>query len=173
MNYGDKEVVFYEESDVQEEKEEVVITAAEYVVLMLENDEIAFRNPTYQKIFNHYSGLVHNDKPIEVRSLMLNTDVDIVETVVTLSAQKYELSENWKLKHKIYVSTEDMKLKFALEHSVLAFQLNKVELSIQEIQNKLKSSDIEGDVTELLSSQLTFIELKKMISDKLNRVILK
>lgn len=172
INYGDKEVVFYQENETGE-KEEVTITSADYIVLTLENDEITFENSVYQKIFNHYSKLVHEEKPIEVKSLMLNPDVEIVETVISLSAQKYELSENWKLKHKIYVSTEDMKLKFALEHSVLAFQLKKVEINIQEIQEKLKVIDDEEQMTELLSSQLTFIELKKMISDKLNRVILK
>lgn len=172
VNYGDKEVVFYQENE-SGDKEEVTITSADYIVLTLENDEITFENKVYQKIFNHYSALVHEEKPIEVKSLMLNPDSEIVEAVVSLSAQKYELSENWKLKHKIYVSTEDMKLKFALEHSVLAFQLKKVEINIQEIQEKLKVVDNEEEMMELLSSQLTFIELKKMISDKLNRVILK
>ena len=38
---------------------------------------------------------------------------------------------------------------------------------------KLEIDKNEEETIELLSSQLTFIELKKMISDKLNRVILK
>ena len=66
-----------------------------------------------------------------------------------------------------------MKLKFALEHSVLALQLKKIEINIQEIQEKLKGIDDDEEMVILLTSQLTFIELKKMISDKLNRIILK
>jgi len=66
-----------------------------------------------------------------------------------------------------------MKLKFALEHSVLALQLKKIEINIQGIQEKLKGIDNEEEMMELLTSQLTYIELKKLISDKLNRVILK
>ncbi len=172
VNYGEKEVVFFQESE-GEEKEEVTITVSDYIVHTLENDEIKFSKSVYQKIFDHYSKLVHDEKPIEVRSLMLNPDVEIVENVVSLSSQKYELSENWRVKHKIYVSTEDMNLKFALEHSVLALQLKKVEINIQDIQNKLKAGPDDEEVEKLLSSQLTFIELKKVISDKLNRVILK
>ena len=172
VNYGEKEVVFFQESE-GEEKEEVTITVSDYIVHTLENDEIKFSKSVYQKIFDHYSKLVHDEKPIEVRSLMLNPDVEIVENVVSLSSQKYELSENWRVKHKIYVSTEDMNLKFALEHSVLALQLKKVEINIQDIQNKLKAGPYDEEVEKLLSSQLTYIELKKVISDKLNRVILK
>lgn len=172
VNYGEKEVVFFQESE-GEEKEEVTITVSDYIVHTLENDEIKFSKSVYQKIFDHYSKLVHDEKPIEVRSLMLNPDLEIVENVVSLSSQKYELSENWRVKHKIYVSTEDMNLKFALEHSVLALQLKKVEINIQDIQNKLKAGPDDEEVEKLLSSQLTYIELKKVISDKLNRVILK
>ncbi len=172
VNYGEKEVVFYQENE-GEENEEVTITVSDYIVHTLENDEIKFSKSAYQKIFDHYSKLVHDEKPIEVRSLMLNPDVEIVENVVSLSSQKYELSENWRVKHKIYVSTEDMNLKFALEHSVLALQLKKVEINIQDIQDKLKEGPGEEEVERLLSSQLTYIELKKVISDKLNRVILK
>ena len=172
VNYGDVEVVFHQKSE-KEEEEEVVITAAEYIIHTLENDEIKFENSIYQKIFNHYSSWVHEEIKIDVKKLFLNTDIEVVETVVSLSSNKYELSLNWKEKHNIYVSTEDMKLKFALEHSVLALQLKKIEINIQEIQEKLKGIDDDEEMLILLTSQLTFIELKKMISDKLNRIILK
>ena len=172
VNYGDVEVVFHQKSE-KEEEEEVVITTAEYIIHTLENDEIKFENSIYQKIFNHYSSWVHEEIKIDVKKLFLNTDIDVVETVVSLSSNKYELSLNWKEKHNIYVSTEDMKLKFALEHSVLALQLKKIEINIQEIQEKLKGIDDDEEMVILLTSQLTFIELKKMISDKLNRIILK
>ena len=172
VNYGDVEVVFHQKSE-KEEEEEVVITTAEYIIHTLENDEIKFENSIYQKIFNHYSSWVHEEIKIDVKKLFLNTDIEVVETVVSLSSNKYELSLNWKEKHNIYVSTEDMKLKFALEHSVLALQLKKIEINIQEIQEKLKGIDDDEEMVILLTSQLTFIELKKMISDKLNRIILK
>ena len=172
VNYGDVEVVFHQKSE-KEEEEEVVITAAEYIIHTLENDEIKFENSIYQKIFNHYSSWVHEEIKIDVNKLFLNTDIEVVETVVSLSSNKYELSLNWKEKHNIYVSTEDMKLKFALEHSVLALQLKKIEINIQEIQEKLKGIEDDEEMLILLTSQLTFIELKKMISDKLNRIILK
>ncbi len=93
--------------------------------------------------------------------------------MVSLVSTKYELSENWKVQHKIYVSTEDMKLRFALEHAVLALQLKRIELDIEEIQVKLKEVPEEEEMVDLLTSQLTLIELKKIVSDKLNRVILK
>ncbi|MDB4088884.1 DNA primase [Flavobacteriales bacterium] len=172
VNYGDVEVTFHQKNEEGEE-EEVVITTADYIIHTLENDEIKFENSVYQKIFNHYSGWVHKEEKIDVKKLFLNTDIEVVEMVVSLSSNKYELSLNWKEKHKIYVSTEDMKLKFALEHSVLALQLKKIEINIQGIQEKLKGIDNEEEMMELLTSQLTYIELKKLISDKLNRVILK
>jgi DNA primase len=172
VNYGDVEVVFHQKNEEGEE-EEVVITTADYIIHTLENDEIKFESSVYQKIFNHYSEWVHEEMKVDVKKLFLNTDIEVVETVVSLSSTRYELSLNWKEKHNIYVSTEDMKLKFALEHSVLALQLKKIEINIHEIQEKLKGLEDEEEMLNLLTSQLTYIELKKLISDKLNRIILK
>ena len=173
LNYGEKEVVFFVKNPETEEVEEVTTTAANYIVVTLLQDEINFKTTVYRKIFEHYISLIDNQLEITNKPLMLNSDAEIVETVVSLVSVKYELSENWKKYHKIYVSTEDMKLRFALEHAVLALQLKHIEMDIAQIQEKLKTNLTNEEITELLSSQLTFIELKKIVSDKLNRVILK
>ena len=173
LNYGDHEVVFCQKNPESGEVDEIVTTTANYIVVTLAQDEIRFENETYQHIFDHYEKLVNQEKEISNKPLMLHTDSKIVETVVSLVSTKYELSENWKVQHKIYVTTEDMKLRFALEHAVLALQLKRIELDIEEIQVKLKEVPEEEEMVDLLTSQLTLIELKKIVSDKLNRVILK
>ena len=173
LNYGEREVVFFIKNEETEEMDEVATTAANYIVVTLVQDEIKFDNQVFQKIFDHYKALVEEESEITNTALRLNQDAEIVETVVSLVSTKYELSENWKVHHKIYVTTEDMKLRFALEHAVLAMQLKRIELEIQEIQVKLKEVPEEEEVLNLLTSQLTLIELKKIVSDKLNRVILK
>jgi DNA primase len=173
LNYGDHEVVFLIKNPETDETDEVATTAANYIVVTLVQDEINFENQVFQKIFDHYKSLVEEEKEISNKALRLNQDLEIVEAVVSLVSTKYELSENWKVHHKIYVTTEDMKLRFALEHAVLALQLKRIELEIQDIQIKLKEVPEEEVVVDLLTSQLTLIELKKIVSDKLNRVILK
>ena len=173
LNYGDHEVVFLIKNPETDETDEVATTAANYIVVTLVQDEINFENQVFQKIFDHYKSLVEEEKEISNKALRLNQDLEIVEAVVSLVSTKYELSENWKVHHKIYVTTEDMKLRFALEHAVLALQLKRIELEIQDIQIKLKEVPEEEVVIDLLTSQLTLIELKKIVSDKLNRVILK
>ncbi|MGB1039607.1 MAG: DNA primase [Flavobacteriales bacterium] len=173
VNYGKNEVVFYQENE-EGESEEITITAADYIVHTLLNDEIKFSNSTYQKIFDYFTTLVHEERPIVAKPLFLNSDTEIVEAVVSLSSTKYELSENWRKYHKIYVSTEDMKLKFALEHAVLALQLRKIEININDIQNKLKDeTTTDEQINDLLALQLELISLRMIISDKLNRVILR
>lgn len=173
LNYGDHEVGFLIKNPETEETDEVATTAANYIVVTLVQDEINFENQVFQKIFDHYKSLVEEEKEITNKALRLNQDIEIIEAVVSLVSNKYELSENWKVHHNIYVTTEDMKLRFALEHAVLALQLKRIELEIQDIQIKLKEVPEEEVVVDLLTSQLTLIELKKIVSDKLNRVILK
>ncbi len=171
MSFGNREVKF---SRITEEGEEQIdVSVLEYIIHMIEHDDILFTNKIYQRIFNHFSKIFHEGLPFEIKSLLLNTDPEIVETAITLSQEKYLMSDNWKVKHKIYVTTEDMKLRFAIEHAVLALQLKRVEMDIAKIQDRLKEEPVEEEITDLLSSQLTLIELKKIISDKLNRVILK
>ena len=172
LNFGSKQVQFTQKNEEGEE-EEVNITASEFIIYSIENDEIKFERETYQKIYDQYYDSIKREELLDIKRILLNPDIEMVETAVSLTATKYELSINWKDKHQIYVVTEEMKLKFALEHSILALQLKKVEISIQKIQEELKQDRTEKELIALLTSQLSFIEIKKAISEKLNRVILK
>jgi len=172
LNYGSKQVVIIQK-DEEGNEEELSITASEYIVHSIENDDIKFETEVYQKIYDLFYDSIQREELLDVKKVFLNPNIEIVEAAVSLTSSKYELSLNWKDKHQIYVVTEEMKLKFALEHAILALQLRHVEIQIDIVQEELKKSVSEEITMKLLKKQLGFIEIKKVIGDKLNRVLLK
>lgn len=172
LNYGDKNI---EITHINEDnKEEIlVVSVVEYIIHELANDDITFENKVYQLIFNKFIEFLEKEELFNPKTLYQDNNSEIVKTSISLTESPYVLSENWKNYHQIYVTTEDLKLKFAVEHSILALKQKKVESQIQKIQELLKTEKEEEKVLDLMAQQVQYIELKKIIADKLNRVVLK
>lgn len=171
LNYGDQEI---ELKHLNEDgKEEIIaVHVCEYIIHELSQDEISFENQTFQTIYNMYVNAIEQEQILNSKVFFQHENPNIIETSISLTESPHALSENWKT-HKIYVVTEDQKLKFAVEYSVLALKSKKVENKILELQDELKTVTSEEKLLDLLAEQIQYIELKKIISDKLNRVVLK
>lgn len=172
LNYGDQHI---EITHINEDNREEIVSVAvvEYIIHELTNDEISFDNEIYQTIYNKYIEALNREEVFEAKAFYHDNNPKIVETSISLTESPYMLSENWRNYHQIYVTTEDLKLKFAIEHAILALKQKKVEILIHDIQEQLKTETSEEKVIDLMAQQVQYIELKKLIADKLNRVVLK
>ena len=81
------------------------------------------------------------------------------KTVIDLSADKYEISENWSEKYKIHVPRETEFLRDVTYTNVLRLKFRIVQQLIQEETDKLKHATNEVEVDELLDD---INELKKV-----------
>ena len=86
-------------------------------------------------------------------------------------SSRYELSENWK-KHGIYTDTEDVNLRLAVETAVYSLKVKKIEQLIKSAQDEMKSPDVETQ-NQALEKMSKLLLLKKMISEKLGRTVLR
>jgi DNA primase len=171
LSYGDLEIELKQLNE--EEVEEIIsVHVCEYIVHELSNDEIVFESQVYQNIYNMYAEAINQEKILTSKVFFQHENSNIIETCIALTESPYELSANWK-NHKIYVVTEDKKLLLAVEYSVLALKVKNVESKILELQDKIRIEDSEEKLLDLLAEQIQYIELKKIISDKLNRVVLR
>ena len=98
--------------------------------------------------------------------VFLNSENPIISsTCVELLSQKYLLSENWNVMHKIYVPEEGSLLKDSVEKAVLYLKKKKVMGMLEENRKKiLYSQSNNEDCTSLLIEHQRLEQLKVEIS---------
>ena len=124
-----------------------------------EADEIQFTNETYRKIIDVFREKLNEGEVIDGKFLLNHEDEDVRKTVIDLSADKYEISENWSEKYQIHVPRETEFLKDVTYTNVLRLKFRIVQQLIQEETEKLKHTTNEAEVDELLDD---INELKKV-----------
>ncbi|WP_424963824.1 DNA primase [Ekhidna sp.] len=124
-----------------------------------EADEIQFTNETYRKIIDVFREKLNEGEVIDGEFLLNHEDEDVRKTVIDLSADKYEISENWSEKYQIHVPRETEFLKDVTYTNVLRLKFRIVQQLIQEETEKLKHATNEAEVDELLDD---INELKKV-----------
>lgn len=124
-----------------------------------EADEIQFTNETYRKIIDVFREKLNQGEVIDGEYLLNHEDEDVRKTVIDLSADKYEISDNWSEKYKIHVPRETEFLRDVTYTNVLRLKFRIVQQLIQEEAEKLKHTTNEADVDELLDD---INELKKV-----------
>lgn len=124
-----------------------------------EADEIHFTNSTYRKIVETFREKLREGEIIDGDYLLNHEDEEVRKTVIDLSADKYEISDNWLEKYKIHVPRETEFLKDATYSNVLRLKFRIVQQLIQEETKKLKETSDVKEVDELLDD---ISELKKV-----------
>lgn len=133
----------------------------EYLIdyFLNEADEIQFTNETYRKIVETFRDKLKEGEVIDGEYLLNHEDEDVRKTVIDLSADKYELSENWAEKYKIFVPHETEFLRDVTYTNVLRLKFRIIQQLIQEETAKLKETKDDQEVDELLDD---INELKKV-----------
>lgn len=164
--------------DVDEKggKKIIKTSVTELICHELAEDELTFDN----KVFNRMHQLITSSlsenvflKPDYYLSL---EDQEIVQFVTEIQMNAHELSVNWVSKHKIFTSSERDKIKQATFSSIYSFKSSRVEKRINEIQEILKKegNEIEDSILmDLLSEQVLLEQIKRAISEKLGRIVLR
>jgi len=136
-----------------------------------EIEDIDFENKNYLKIIEVFKNEFKSDRVIDINYFLDDKYNDIKEDVIDLSANKYEISKQWKDKFNIHVSdeidslkkttyTNILRLKFRLIRKMIKDNLKNLSKSDMinidketlELHNKLKSAEMEiakqlGNVT--------------------------
>ncbi|NQZ79277.1 MAG: toprim domain-containing protein, partial [Ekhidna sp.] len=124
-----------------------------------EADEIQFTNETYRRIVEIFREKLDQGEIIDGEYLLNHEDEEIKKTVIDLSTEKYEISENWSEKYQIYVPRETEFLRDVTYTNVLRLKFRILQQLIEEETNKLKHTTDEVEIDELLDD---INELKKI-----------
>ncbi|MFT6746470.1 MAG: DNA primase [Glaciecola sp.] len=159
-----------DESEVEKDPEEIELSVAEYIINDLDLDELSMHDPIYQEILTVFKERLLQDEIPTEKYFMKNANPKVVRTVIEISEEKYELSENWK-KHLIYIPLEVDQLKLAIAVACNRLKLEQTIHAIVDIQEKIKSSSEEHpiDIDAEMQGLSKLLAVKKVLSSALGR----
>jgi len=149
------------------------IPVSRYIIEEIHRDDMSFRNPVYQKIFDVFDQALQNgEEPDEKRFIRDNEDEVLSTTVRDLLLFPYELSENW-LRNRVLVVTEKDNLLQAVETTLLSFKSKTIDRMILDIMKEMKASTDEEDIMILQARQKELKDISRKINGQLGRVVVK
>jgi DNA primase len=173
LSYGSQAVTFVEHIKEETEDKKVKIKEEEYQMIVgaFIVDELArevvFENEQYAAIFQEYVSQIEQDNVPSPQHFLHHPEQHICQAAVDAIANPYSLSENWE-KHGIYIDTEEVHLRMAVETTVYSLKLKKVQQRILAVRKKMMAADEDTQIA-LLEEMNGYITIKKLVAEKLGR----
>ena len=140
----------------------------------LEQDLLTFEYPLFIKIYDKIiEGL--SEKTFYTASYFKRIeDQEIVSFVSDIESREIELSTNWITKFSIFTKSESDDLYSTVMNIIYNFKYKKVEDHLLSIKSTISKGDLSDEAILFeLGQQMLYENVKKVISEKLGRIILK
>ncbi|WP_010180458.1 DNA primase [Aquimarina agarilytica] len=178
--YGQQEEVFTELMYQRNDDEELEIVSVEQtkkvyekVFLDLQMDEIEFTHPSFQQVYGILIETLNAEDQFRIDMFlqMLTPELSTEITDILMEEEKYAL-DDWE-RNEIYVKQKKTSVVQYVNDVILNLRRQLVDLKILDLMNgiKEKSPDSNSTIQEDLSEVIEYQNLKRVISEKLNRVI--
>ncbi|TYP99514.1 DNA primase [Tenacibaculum adriaticum] len=172
--YGNEEVDFVNWVDGEDkqgrpiiEKEEYKNTVSNELYLNLQEDEIEFSNEVFKTVYYELIHQLNQEEKISIEQLVAheNPVISGLVTNILMDEEKYSLSD-WERK-EIFVTSTAKILPKLVSDAMLNLRRILIEKKISEVLNGIQTQQITPDLEEITN----YTELKKLLFDKLNRVV--
>ncbi len=174
LNYGNYVIYGAGQNEEEQTKE---LRVDQYVCDEMLKEDIRFHYPLLEKIFNQYvdwASYIGNQDQI-IRNFTLSDNPQISEFVIRNIPVEPRFSDRWKEKYDIHTHTTRNNLRILqnqVQNILLTLKLRVLEKDAETIQKILKNKELNEDDMVLALEQLNKInQLKKIISQRLNRVV--
>ena len=149
-------------------------SVVELICQELIQDDLVFEFPLFTKIYNKIlEGL--SEKTFNTASYFKRIeDQEIVSFVSDFESRDIELSTNWIAKFNIFTKSESDDLYTTVMNVIYNFKYKKVEDHLLSIKSAIGKGDLsDEDILLAMGQQMIYENVKKAISEKLGRIILK
>ncbi|MEP6260228.1 MAG: DNA primase [Gillisia sp.] len=177
MLYGTAEEEFEDLVLKENEKGELVMEPEiqkakvfEKIYLDLQEDEVAFTNEKFRELYSRIISLLNTEGEVNIEKFVNGLDPDLSTEVTTLlmEEEQYRLHE-WE-RMNIMVKTKETTIARLVGETILALRRFLISQKIDDLSNKIKESATE-DTRESMEDIMDYLSLKKVLSNKLNRVM--
>ena len=178
--YGQEEEVFSELVYKTDEDDELKMVSEnhtakvyEKIYLDLQDDEVEFTNIQFQQVYALLIEALNAENQFKVDVFLqhLTPELSTEITHILMQDEKYSLHD-WE-RNEIYVKMKTSTVAQYVTDVILNLRRKLVDLKIEDLMNTVqqKTPDSEINIQELLQEVMEYQFLKRVISEKLNRVI--
>ncbi|HSJ12697.1 MAG TPA: toprim domain-containing protein, partial [Gillisia sp.] len=142
----------------------------EKIYLDLQEDEVAFTNEKFRELYSKIISLLNTEGEVNIEKFVNGLDSDLSTEVTTLlmEEEQYRLHE-WE-RMNIMVKTKETTIARLVGETILALRRFLISQKIDDLSNKIKESNDEN-TRESMEDIMDYLSLKKVLSNKLNRVM--
>ncbi len=174
LKYGEREIIYEDtissegdNGEVKEENKSIKSKVFEKIFLDLQQDEIDFAHPPFQKIYKKLIEIYNSQDEFSYEKFIneLDTDLSKIASDILIFDDKHSLHD-WQ-KRNIYVKKIGSDLSQLVVETLFNLRRYLIDARIRKLQeiNRDKNKD------ELLQEVMSYSRLKKVLSSKLNRVV--
>lgn len=133
--------------------------------LISELEDVEFTNPVYREIFEEYKKCLLNGKILDIQHFMKAGNEPVKKAVSDLIMNRYEASQHWGDKYKIFFPKENDILNQMALTNVLRLKFRVVQKMMDDNLAKVKVAEQKNDWDELDKALETQAGLKKAESE--------
>ena len=158
-----------EEGDLILSPETVEAKVYEKVYLDLQEDEIELSNEQFRAVYYKLVAELNEETNFSVASFIAGLDQDLGQQVssILMEEEKYSL-HNWERKD-IYPKAKESGIAQLVSETILTLRCNLIKNRIQLLQGNTKDSMDHN--AEVLEEIMNYLQLNKLLNEKLNRVL--
>ncbi len=158
-----------EEGDLVHEPENMEAKVYEKVYLDLQEDEIELTHDKFRNIYYKLIEGLNEKEDFSIATFMTELDQEMATQISTIlmEEEKYEL-HHWERKD-IYPKDKEKSISQLVSETILTLRCFLIKKRISSLQEN--TEDINGDHKETLEEIMNYLNLNKLLSKKLNRVL--
>jgi len=165
LNHYDKEI------ELKLADESLKTRVCDYIIFKIKEYNLIISNDTYKKIIDEFEKILAANQEPNIKFFCSHFDKNISQVTTDLLSTNYVLSEKIPIKNSRQIQSEENNLVEAAENVLAHLKLKNIEMKIEEIKIKLKTTSDEHDNLDLLKQLNILSNEKKSLSNKLGIVI--
>lgn len=159
-----------EEGTIQLKPEKITSRVFEKIFLDLQDDEIEFANQEFKEIYYQIISTLNQEQQLQIDSFVnsLSPEHANVVTHILMEDEKYMLHD-WE-RNEIYVKEKKYSISQIVSETILNFRRELLSQKIEELSQEVKEENTlkkENSLQDIVD----YISLKKVLSEKLRRVL--
>ena len=176
--YGVKEEEFEEisieindEGEISHKSETIKSKVFEKIYLDLQEDETEFANESFKEMYQLIIDEFNTHQNFKAERLIRKLAPEKAELIthILFDSERYEL-HNW-IGREIYVKDKNQTVSQVVSETIFNLRRYLIAMKINELAQDIKNLKDESLKKETLKETYEYTALKKLLSDKLNRVL--
>ena len=158
-----------EKGDLELEPESVVAKVYEKIYLDLQEDEIELTNGQFRDIYYKLIEGLNANEDFSLNTFIAQLDQEMISQVssILMEEEKYAL-HSWERKD-IYPKDKSIGIAQLVSETILTLRCFLIKKRMHSLQKE--TEDVQGDNRETLEEIMNYLNLNKLLNQKLNRVL--